>query len=292
MNKLSILVSFRNEEDNITKFIENINSSFLKKKINNYEIIFVDDDSSDKSFKILTSFANNDKKIKIIKMRKRFGHSNSIQAGLENINEENFCVLIDCDLQDSPSLIAENLNFDDKLNTIHFVRKNRDDGFFQKIYSYIAYQILNFISFGKIIKNAGYFKIIPPSTTKKLKLDNEFLPYWNYLITKYSSNNKKVYYTRNKRFSGESKFSFVSLNPWMTYFGGLYYFKYNFILLSIIILISNLFLNNFYDSYFIGILYYITNLSISFNLFFFLIYLYFKSKKKKFKCEYELINFF
>ena len=292
MNKLSILVSFRNEEDNITKFIENINSSFLKKKINNYEIIFVDDDSSDKSFKILTSFANNDKKIKIIKMRKRFGHSNSIQAGLENINEENFCVLIDCDLQDSPSLIAENLNFDDKLNTIHFVRKNRDDGFFQKIYSYIAYQILNFISFGKIIKNAGYFKIMPPSTTKKLKLDNEFLPYWNYLITKYSSNNKKVYYTRNKRFSGESKFSFVSLNPWMTYFGGLYYFKYNFILLSIIILISNLFLNNFYDSYFIGILYYITNLSISFNLFFFLIYLYFKSKKKKFKCEYELINFF
>ena len=292
MNKLSILVSFRNEEDNITKFIENINSSFLKKKINNYEIIFVDDDSSDKSFKILTSFANNDRKIKIIKMRKRFGHSNSIQAGLENINDENFCVLIDCDLQDSPSLIAENLNFDDKLNTIHFVRKNRDDGFFQKIYSYIAYQILNFISFGKIIKNAGYFKIIPPSTTKKLKLDNEFLPYWNYLITKYSSNNKKVYYTRNKRFSGESKFSFVSLNPWMTYFGGLYYFKYNFILLSIIILISNLFLNNFYDSYFIGILYYITNLSISFNLFFFLIYLYFKSKKKKFKCEYELINFF
>ena len=45
MNKLSILVSFRNEEDNIAKFIENINSSFLKKKINNYEIIFVDDDS-------------------------------------------------------------------------------------------------------------------------------------------------------------------------------------------------------------------------------------------------------
>ena len=292
MNKLSILVSFRNEEDNIAKFIENINSSFLKKKINNYEIIFVDDDSSDNSFKILTSFANNDKKIKIIKMRKRFGHSNSIQAGLENINDENFCVLIDCDLQDSPSLIAENLNFDDKLNTIHFVRKNRDDGFFQKIYSYIAYQILNFISFGKIIKNAGYFKIIPPSTTKKLKLDNEFLPYWNYLITKYSSNNKKVYYTRNKRFSGESKFSFVSLNPWMTYFGGLYYFKYNFILLSIIILISNLFLNYFYDSYFIGILCYIINLSISLNLFFFLIYLYFKSKKKKFKCEYELINFF
>ena len=43
MNKISILTSFRNEQDNIKKFIENVKNCFLDKKIENYEIIFIDD---------------------------------------------------------------------------------------------------------------------------------------------------------------------------------------------------------------------------------------------------------
>ena len=56
MNKISILVSFRNEEDNIKKFIYEIEKSFSFKNISNYEIIFIDDYSSDNSFSILREF--------------------------------------------------------------------------------------------------------------------------------------------------------------------------------------------------------------------------------------------
>lgn len=291
MNKLSILVSFRNEEENIKKFIYEVEKSFSFKNISNYEILFIDDYSSDNSFNILKELSKKNNKIKIIKMKKRYGHSHSIQAGLENLSVENFCVLIDCDLQDHPILIAENLNFDDKTTTIHFVRKNRDDSFFQKIYSFIAYMVLNFISFGKIINNAGYFKIIPPSIINSLKSDKEYLPYWNYLITKYSLNNKIIYYTRGKRYSGNSKFGIFTLNPWMTYFGGLYYFKYNFIALSLILMILIYLFNNLFNHFYGNILLHLLNFFIFSKLILFLYYLTLKKKRKKIKCEYELINF-
>ena len=291
MNKISILVSFRNEEDNIKKFIYEIEKSFSFKNISNYEIIFIDDYSSDNSFSILRELSKKNNKIKIIKMKKRYGHSHSIQAGLENLCPDNFCVLIDCDLQDPPLLIAENLNFDDKTTTVHFVRKNRDDGFFQKIYSFIAYVVLNFISFGKIINNAGYFKIIPPNIINSLKSDHEYLPYWNYLITKYSLNNKIIYYTRGKRFSGVSKFGIFTLNPWMTYFGGLYYFKYNFIILSLILMTFIFLLNNLFDNFYGSLMLNLLNFFIFSKLILFLCYLIYKRRRTKIMCEYELINF-
>ena len=289
MSKISIIISFRNEKDNINKFVQEVEASFSKNK--NYEMIFVDDNSSDGSLEILLELIKKNKNIKIIKMKKRFGHSNCIQAGLENISNKNYCVLIDCDLQDPPSLINENLNINDNINTIHFVRKSRDDSYFQKIYTSIAYKILKVISGGKIIESAGYFKIIPPNVTEKLKKDEEYLPYWNYLITKYSIKNKLIYYTRGKRFKGESKFNIFSLNPWMTYFGGLYHFKYNFIFLASITIFLLLILKSLISINLIAFLSYTITILLSLNLIFFIIYIFFKKRRKKIICEYNLINF-
>ena len=70
MSKISIIISFRNEKDNINKFVQEVEESFSKN--NNYEIIFIDDNSSDGSLEILLSLIKKNKKIKIIKMKKRF----------------------------------------------------------------------------------------------------------------------------------------------------------------------------------------------------------------------------
>tara|TARA_Y100000591_G_C21825407_1_gene696331 strand:- start:461 stop:1333 length:873 start_codon:yes stop_codon:yes gene_type:complete len=290
MSYISIIASYRNEEESLKKFISTISKSFKNKQIKNYEIIFVDDCSTDNSLNILLKEAKKNKKIKIIKMKRRYGHSNSIQAAFENISKNNFSVIIDCDLQDSPELISKNFNPNEKDRTIHFVRTERKDGFFQKIYSNIAYKILYLISFGKIISNAGYFKINPPSVTKKIKKDKEYYPYWNYLITKYSKKNKKIFYSRLKRSKGTSKFSFMSLNPWLTFFGGAYYFKINYIIfLSLIILLIDALKK---DNYFSKFEFALNSglILIIINLITFLLYLVFKNKKK-IKCKYTKINF-
>ena len=290
MSYISIIASYRNEEESLKKFISTISKSFKNKQIKNYEIIFVDDCSTDNSLNILLKEAKKNKKIKIIKMKRRYGHSNSIQAAFENISKNNFSVIIDCDLQDSPELISKNFNPNEKDRTIHFVRTERKDGFFQKIYSNIAYKILYLISFGKIISNAGYFKINPPSVTKKIKKDKEYYPYWNYLITKYSKKNKKIFYSRLKRSKRTSKFSFMSLNPWLTFFGGAYYFKINYIIfLSLIILLIDALKK---DNYFSKFEFALNSglILIIINLITFLLYLVFKNKKK-IKCKYTKINF-
>ncbi len=290
MSYISIIASFRNEEESLKQFITRISRSFKKKKIKKYEIIFVDDCSTDNSLQILFKEAKKNKKIRIIKMKNRYGHSNSIQAAFENISKNNFSVIIDCDLQDPPELIAKNFNPKTKDKTIHFIRTKRKDGLFQKIYSNFAYKILYLISFGKIFSNAGYFKINPPTVTKKIKKDKEYYPYWNYLITKYSKKNEKIFYSRLKRSKGTSKFSFISLNPWLTFFGGAYYFKFNYIIfLSSIILLINVFKKSNYLSKFELVL----NsglILISINLIMFLFYLVFKIKKK-IKCKYSKLNF-
>ena len=90
MSYISIIASFRNEEESLKKFISTISSSFKSKKINKYEIIFVDDFSTDNSLNIFLKEAKVNKKIKIIKMKRRYGHSNSIQAAFENISKNNF----------------------------------------------------------------------------------------------------------------------------------------------------------------------------------------------------------
>ena len=121
MSKISIIASFRNEQENLDLFITKIEDSFKKQDNFDYEIIFVDDYSSDNSFEILKKRMKLNNKIKIIKMKKRYGHSPSIQAAIENINGNNYSVIIDCDLQDSPELISENLKNILSDETIHFI---------------------------------------------------------------------------------------------------------------------------------------------------------------------------
>ncbi len=295
MSKISIIASFINEQENLDLFINKIQETFEKLNKFDYEIIFVDDNSTDNSFSILERYFKSNKKIKVIKMHKRYGHSPSIQAALENISDNNYCVIIDCDMQDPPELITENLKDINHDETVHFIRKKRNDGFFQKIYSYIAYIILNFISGGKIFINAGYFKIMPPIVTEKIKNNNEYLPFWSYLITKLSIKNKKIYYSRKPRNRGDSKYNFFSINPWLTFYGGLYYFKLRYLGFSLTLLIFLIFIKNymiFISSIFIlNLIFNFIILIFIVNIISFLIYLYLKSQKKKIKCSYDLINF-
>ena len=74
MSKISIIASFRNEQENIDLFINKIQETFEKLNNFDYEIIFVDDCSTDNSFSILEKHFKSNKKIKVIKMHKRYGH--------------------------------------------------------------------------------------------------------------------------------------------------------------------------------------------------------------------------
>jgi dolichol-phosphate mannosyltransferase len=289
--KVSIIASFRNEEKNINEFIDRINNSFKKRKHIDYELIFIDDFSNDLSNTLIKKACTKNKRIKLITLKKNYGSDPSIQTGFDFVNKKNYAAVIDCDLQEQPELIARNLSKIEKDQTIHFVRKKREDNFFKRFYSKIAYLILHFISKGKIIMNTNHFKIIPPHVAKKIKKNKEIHPYWSYLFTKYSSKNKVVYYVKRKRIYGRSKFGILSLNPWLTFFSGVHYFRRRFINTILILLIINflILLLIFYNFYHAVLILFI-NLFILFliaNLIICSFVMYYKKKNKRIFCKYK-----
>ena len=290
--KISIIASFRNEEETINKFINRVNNSFKRFNHIDYELIFVDDFSNDLSNVLIKKACIKNKKIKLITLKKHYGHNASVQTGIDFISEKNYATVIDCDLQDRPELIAQNFSKIKPKQTIHFVRKRREDSLFQRFYTKIGYLALHFISRGKIIRDSNYFKIIPPNTVKKIKKNTEIDPYWPYLFTKHSSQNKIVYYVKKKRIYGSSKFTHIFIvTTWLTFFTATHYFKKRFVniilgLLIINILILLLVFYNFYNVILILFLilfsfFLITNLLISSFL------TYYKKKNKRIYCKYE-----
>ena len=289
--KISIIATFRNEEKCLNKFISRINKSFKKFNKIDYELIFIDDYSNDLSNSLIKKTYKKNKRIKLITLKKRYGHSPSLQTGFDFVSKNNYASVIDCDLQDPPELIADHFSKIERKQTLHFVRKKREDSYFQKFYTHIAYLFLYFISNGKIIMNASYFKILPPNVVKKVKKNTEIYPYWNYLFTKLSSENKIIYYIRGKRIYGSSKFSIFTLNPWLTFFSGIHFFRKRFInimigLLIINVLILLLVFYNFYSFIVIIFLFLcIAFLIVTMLIFSFL--MYYKTKNKRIYCKYK-----
>lgn len=290
--KISIIATLYNEEENINEFINRIHNSFKKSNHIDYALIFIDDFSNDLSNNLIKKACIKNKRIKLITLKKRYGHNPSVQTGFDFVSEKNYATVIDCDLQEPPELVANNFAKIKKEQTLHFVRKKREDSLFQKFYTYIAYFVLHFISEKKIIKNASYFKIIPPNVVKKIKKNTESHPYWNYLFTKHSTQKKIVYYVKKKRIYGSSKFNIFTLNPWRTFFSGVYFFKRRFINIILWLLIINisillLVFYNFYNVAFVLLLALLTFLLIT-SLFISSFVMYYLKKDKRIYCKYKI----
>jgi glycosyltransferase involved in cell wall biosynthesis len=123
--EVSIVVPLLNEQDNIGPLYEQITQTLTDG--HNYEIIFIDDGSTDESFNILSRFQKADDKVRVIQFRKNFGQTAALAAGFAHARG-NIIVAIDADLQNDPADIP---NMIDKLNegfdVVSGWRKKRHD---------------------------------------------------------------------------------------------------------------------------------------------------------------------
>ncbi len=135
--KLSVVVPLMNEQENIGPLYEQITKALADKY--EYEIIFVDDGSTDSSFAKLTELQKADDKVTVICFRRNFGQTSALSAGFHHAHGE-IIIAIDADLQNDPADIPRMI---DKLNEGYDVvsgwRKNRhDNAITRKLPSMIA----------------------------------------------------------------------------------------------------------------------------------------------------------
>lgn len=288
MKSIAIIASFRNESETLEKFISNIEKESKKfKNTIKYKIIFVNDFSTDQSEKIIKKKMKTNKKILLINTKKNYGGSHCIHHAFNFIPKNYYVTVIDCDLQDPINLIFKTLYRAKKNKLYHFQRIERDEGYFQLIYTKLAYIILSIISFNKIVFNSNYFKIIPPFVAKKIKISREIYPYWNYFISQYANQYEIVKYKRKKRRFGKSKFNIFNTNPWATFYSALG----NFFLNSIIFFTACIGLT-YLIFYKIPILNFILILIQLVNLISFIIFCLIKAKKNKILVKSNVINKF
>lgn len=102
--KISIVIPSFNEEGNIPEIISQLTSRLAK--YDSYEIIFVDDGSSDQSLALLEQFHKSDNRVNYISLSRNFGHQNALKAGLDFAGGD--CIVsMDADLQHPPEMIDQ-----------------------------------------------------------------------------------------------------------------------------------------------------------------------------------------
>lgn len=155
MALLSIIIPVYNEAENINPLY----SELLHYCGNDYEIIFVDDGSSDTTFSLIEELSKKDNHCKCISLSRNFGHQNALMAGMENASGD-IIVIMDGDLQHPPSLIPQMV---DKINSgfdmvITKRKTTADIGFIKKITAAVFYKFINTISDVKMEPNVADFK--------------------------------------------------------------------------------------------------------------------------------------
>ena len=123
--EVSVVVPLLNEQDNISPLYEQITQTLTNKY--NYEIIFIDDGSSDNGFTILSGLQKSDNKVRVIRFRKNFGQTAALAAGFAHARGK-IIAAIDADLQNDPADIPKMIEkLDEGFDVVSGWRKKRHD---------------------------------------------------------------------------------------------------------------------------------------------------------------------
>lgn len=212
MKKVSIVIPTYNEEENIEAVYARVKRIFeTDLAAYDYEIIYIDNNSQDKSRQIIRGVCLKDAKVKAIFNANNFGFTRSTYYGLCQGNGD-CTVLLFADMQDPPELITDFVKAWEEGNQVVVGIKNRSKEnrlmyFIREIYYRFIYKISNV----KQIEQFTGFGLYDASFIKILRNLEDSVPYLRGIVAEFSSNYKKVFYTQEKRKRGKSSFNFWNL---------------------------------------------------------------------------------
>ncbi len=210
MLHISIIISVYNEEKVLIHFY---NELLKQIEAYSYELIFINDGSTDNSTQILDSFCKSNALVKVIHFSRNFGHEAAMIAGIDHACGDAI-ICMDADLQHPPHLISDMMNeFIIGNEIITMIRtSNADSGFVKKLLSNAFYSLLNKISDLKFDPNASDFFLISRRVADILRTNyRESNRYIRGIIQSIGFQKKSLYFEAPSRFAGESKYTYRKL---------------------------------------------------------------------------------
>lgn len=211
--KVSVVIPCFNERDNILEMYNRL-TVVLKKSVSNYEIIFVDNGSTDESLRIFKTLVKRDMHVSVLVYSRNFGPHGAYSGGI-SYAKGNAVIFIDGDLQDPPELIEKMLTLWNKGNEIVYgIRKRRKGSKLRKILTSLFYKILNKLSYVKIPLDAGDFGLMDRKVVDLIKNMPEHNKYFTGLRAWVGFSQIGIEYDRGARVSGKTKFRLLDYFRW------------------------------------------------------------------------------
>lgn len=207
MKKISIVVPMYYEEEVARECYNRLKNILDKIENYNYELIFINDGSKDKTLSILEEIAKKDENVKIISFSRNFGHQCAVTAGLQYVTGDAI-VIIDADLQDPPELIPEMLKLWEEGNeVIYGKRKSRDgESKFKLLTASMFYKTLNALSDVDIPKDTGDFRLVDRKVVDVINALPEHNKFLRGLFSWVGFKQTPFEYERKERFAGKTKY--------------------------------------------------------------------------------------
>lgn len=210
---LSIVVPCYNEEGNVELFYEEVQKVFKGKKIK-YEIVFVNDGSSDNTLDRLTNIVDQKKQnIKVINFSRNFGKEAAMYAGLKEAEGE-LVTIIDADLQQRPELILrmiDILNENEQFDSVAAFQEVRKEG---KVLTFLKdtfYKVINSMSTVPFVQGASDFRTFRRKVVDSILELSEYHRFSKGIFSFVGYNTYYLPYEVEERNSGTSKWNFFKL---------------------------------------------------------------------------------
>lgn len=208
---ISMIVPVYNEQDNLILLHDRL-MPILGSITDNYEIVWVNDGSKDRSLDIIKDFAAKDSRHKYISFSRNFGHQVALMAGIQYCSG-NAAITIDSDLQDPPELITELWKkYNEGYKVVYAQRRKRaGENYFRNLTIKIFYRLLKNITRINIPVDTGDFRLIDRKVIDALKQMPEHHKFLRGQIAWIGFKQTPVFYDRDGRHAGKSNYGLFKL---------------------------------------------------------------------------------
>lgn len=212
MDKISIIVPCYNEEEAIKIFYDKITEVSSRVEAD-FEYIFVNDGSKDKTLEIVKEYAKMDPRVRYISFSRNFGKEAAMYAGLQ-ASEGDYVAIMDVDLQDPPDLIPEMYNtlLEKEYDCVATKRKTRKGenpiiSFFSKLF----YKIINKMTKTEIVDGARDYRLMTRQMVNSILEVTEYNRFSKGIFSWVGFNTKWLAYDNIERSAGKTKWNFCKL---------------------------------------------------------------------------------
>jgi dolichol-phosphate mannosyltransferase len=208
---ITLVIPVYNEDIMIEELFKRVQDS-MKAITGDFEVILVDDGSTDNTLTELKNINKKDKRFKILTLSRNFGHQAAYTAGL-NYAKGDYIVMMDGDMQDPPELLKEMYKkiTDEEIDIVYGKRNERKEKFTKRLFIKLFHLIFKKFSNLQNIKNVGNFSIMKRNALEaflSLQEKNRYLPGLRSFI---GFKQGFVEYSRPDRLIGEPKMNFMKL---------------------------------------------------------------------------------